>query len=99
MIIVAERRFNRMATLLANDISAIPGVNVVHPQHVNEVFLTVPVAGIDALKRERFGFSQPEPSNPTLIRLVTAFNTEPAMIAALVNVVSSAIGGSQRPSN
>ena len=82
---------NKMARLLADGLCKTPDVVLVHPQEVNELFLSMPSRAIDALKKERIGFSRPDPDDPRLIRLVTACDSEPEMMHKVAQIVSSAI--------
>ncbi len=68
-------RANAMARRLSEGLSAIPGVEIVHPVEANEVFPRVPEAVIAGLSELGFGFHRwGGPASPVL-RLVTAFDT------------------------
>ncbi len=84
------RHANAMAQRLALGLAAIgegrhpsagPGVRVLHPVEINEVFVQMPQPMIAGLRQAGFAFydwpAPPEEAGPA-IRLVTAFNTEAA---------------------
>ena len=75
---------NAVAARIAGGIEAVPGLRLVAPVEVNELFLELPGAAMDALEREGFQFYR---RSPTLARFVCRFDTsEPeadALIAAL----------------
>src|SRR5207237_1113808 len=53
---------NAVAARIAGGIEAVPGLRLVAPVEVNELFLELPGAAIDALERE--GFRLHRPSHP-----------------------------------
>ena len=66
---------NAMARRLSEGLSAIPGIEIVHPVEANEVFPRIPepvVAGLSALG---FGFHRWGGGASPVLRLVTAFDT------------------------
>jgi len=65
---------NRMAARLSAGLAAIPGVRLVHPTEMNEVFVSLPGKVREALARAGFAV-RPRPDDPTVVRLVTAWNT------------------------
>jgi threonine aldolase len=75
---------NRMAAKLATELSALPGVTLFHPVEANELFVQMPEAMVTGLLADGFKFYRWGDATPTLIRLVTAFNTPEADVLALV---------------
>jgi threonine aldolase len=76
------RHANRMAAELAAGLAALPGARLKHPVEANEIFVELPAATIDRLDAEGFGFYRWD--GATLLRLVTAFDTNPADVAAFL---------------
>ncbi|PWR21694.1 threonine aldolase family protein [Zavarzinia compransoris] len=87
---------NRMATDLALGLIDLPGVDLDHPVDANEVFVRLPAAIADALFRAGFHFYPwgAPPLDPAteagLYRLVTAFDTAPAAVAAFIAAATRA---------
>jgi threonine aldolase len=80
-------RANAIASRLAEGLSAIPGVRMLHPVQANELFVVMPEGMVAALLAEGFGFyrwSSRVEGSATVIRLVTSFATEPAAAEALI---------------
>lgn len=73
---------NQMAQRLAAGLQAIPGVRLCYPVEANELFVELPPAMIEGLLADGFQFYRWEGANQ--IRLVTAFNTPPAAVDALL---------------
>ena len=92
------RAANDVATRLAEGLSAIPGVSMLHPVQANELFVIMPEGMVAALLAEGFGFyrwsSRVEGDN-TVIRLVTSYASEPAAAEALI--AAAARLGNQPP--
>lgn len=78
------RHANAMASRLAEGLGEIDGVVFEHPVDANELFLRLPVSLIEGLLEEGFLFYRWEPEG-TLVRMVTAFNTDPAHVEALID--------------
>ncbi|MCS6853814.1 MAG: beta-eliminating lyase-related protein [Elioraea sp.] len=74
---------NAMASRLSAGLAAVPGVCVVFPTEINEVFVRVPEAVRERLAAAGFAV-RPRPEDPSLIRLVTAWNTREEDVAAFV---------------
>ena len=72
---------NAVAARIAGGIDAVPGLRVVAPVEVNELFLELPAAAMDALEREGFQFYR---RSPTLARFVCRFDTSEAEADALI---------------
>src|SRR6185436_20359230 len=78
------RHANQMAARLAQGLQRLPQVKLVHPVEANEVFVVLPQAVIAGLRAAGFQFSDWVDGAPGTIRLVAAFNTNPADVDALV---------------
>jgi len=84
---------NAMAARLSAGLARIAGVRLVYPTEINEVFVVLPEA-----VRERLavaGFTvRPRPEDPSIVRLVTAWNTRAedveAFLAAAAGVRAAA---------
>ena len=77
---------NAMARRLAGGLAAVDGVELLHPVQANEIFLKLPDATFERMKTAGFGFYPPRPSGDgsSVLRLVTAFDTDPADVDALI---------------
>jgi threonine aldolase len=75
------RHANAMAARLAAGLEAIPGVQLVHPVEINEVFVAMPQPLIHGLLEGGFGLYD---RGGGTVRLVTAFNTTALQIDAFV---------------
>lgn len=78
---------NAMAQQLSEGLSGLPGVRLVHPTEANEVFVQLPEAVIQALSAAGFQFYRWPEDDSTTLRLVTAFDTSPQEVAALIAAV------------
>ncbi|WP_395020541.1 threonine aldolase family protein [Dongia sp.] len=78
------RHANAMATRLAQGLQRLPQVKLVHAVEANEVFVVLPQAVIAGLRAAGFKFSDWVDGAPGTVRLVAAFNTDPADVDALV---------------
>ena len=78
------RASNAIAARIAAGLAGIPGVRLLAPVEVNEIFLELPGAVMDALEADGFGFYR---RSKTLARFVCRFDTTEveadALIAAL----------------
>lgn len=80
----SARHANRMAAELARGIETIAGARLEHPPESNVLFATLPARAIAGLEADGFKFyRRPDPAGTTL-RLVTAFDTAPADVAAFI---------------
>ncbi len=77
------RHANAMAARLAAGLSVLPGVKLEHPVEANELFVRMPHAMIEGILAQGFMFYRWEPEG-TLVRLVTAFDTEPGAVEAFL---------------
>jgi threonine aldolase len=78
------RHANRLAAELARGLAAIPGAKLLHPVDANEIFVTLPEPVIAGLEADGFQFYRWEGPGSTLLRLVTAFDTDPAHVEAFL---------------
>lgn len=87
------RHANRMAAELARGIESIPGARLEYPCESNVMFATLPEAAIRGLEAAGFKFyRRPDPAGQTL-RLVTAFDTDPADVAAFIATARRHVAG------
>ena len=75
---------NRMASLLSTGLAALPDAVLRHPTEANEVFIELPEAAISALEAAGFGFHRWGGAGSRCLRLVTAFDTREADVAACI---------------
>jgi len=75
------RHANAMAARLAAGLSALPGIRLLHPVEVNEIFAAMPQPLIERLLAAGFGLYDRGGGE---VRLVTAFSTTAAEIDAFV---------------
>ncbi len=75
---------NKMAAKLADGLTSIPGVKLLHPVEANEIFAEFPEAVIQGLYANGFQFYRWEGEGSTIVRLVTAFNTREEDVAAFI---------------
>jgi threonine aldolase len=75
------RASNAIAARIASGIAGIPGVRLVAPVEVNEIFLELPGAVMDALEADGFGFYR---RGNTLARFVCRFDATEAEADALL---------------
>ncbi len=89
------RHANKQASRLAEGLSALPGIELLHPVEANELFLSLPDATIEGLEARGFEFYCSGEAGQKQIRLVTAFNTRPedvdAFVAAAVTLTGAAV--------
>jgi threonine aldolase len=75
------RQANAMARRLADGIEGLPGVRLLHPVEINEIFAAMPQRMIDGLLAAGFGLYDRGGGE---VRLVTAFNNTAGQIDAFV---------------
>ena len=80
---------NAMAARLAEGLAQIPDARLLHPVEANELFVLMPEPRIAVLERAGFLFYRWECAEGPCIRLVTAFDTEPAHIDGLLAALSA----------
>ena len=78
------RHANRMATDLARGLETVPGARIEHPVEANEIFVTLPEAVVAGLETDGFVFYRWAGPGTTMLRLVTAWDTDPAHVAAFL---------------
>ncbi|MGK7877164.1 MAG: low specificity L-threonine aldolase [Xenococcaceae cyanobacterium] len=79
------RHANQMAAKLSTEIAAIPGIELIYPVEVNEIFIRFPKKMSEGLLAEGFRFYHWEEGEEMVTaRIVTAFNTREAECAAFV---------------
>jgi len=81
---------NRMAARLSAGLAALPGVQLVHPTEMNEVFVALPEAVRRALLASGFPV-RPRPDDPTVVRFVTAWNTQARDVEAFLAAAAAAV--------
>lgn len=79
---------NRMAERVVKGLEGVPDVRLIHPVEANEIFVEFSEAIAQGLLSEGFQFyHQRTPAGAIAARLVTAFNTSDADVAALIEAV------------
>ncbi|HXV22914.1 MAG TPA: low specificity L-threonine aldolase [Alphaproteobacteria bacterium] len=74
------RHANAQATRLAEGLARLPGVELLHPVEANELFVVLAEPVIAGLEQAGFKFYRWIEEGANVIRLVTAFNTDPAHV-------------------
>ncbi len=82
--LATARPANAMARRLADGLAAVPGGRIMHAVEANEIFVRLPEPIIAGLERDGFVFYRWPGPMPGLLRLVTAFDTEPAQVDAFL---------------
>jgi threonine aldolase len=78
------RHANAMATRIAHGLQRLPGVKLLHAVEANEVFAILPLPVIAGLRHAGFNFYDWTDAGPGAVRLVLAFNTDPAHVDAFI---------------
>ncbi len=78
------RHANACARRLADGLAALPGAVVLHPVEANEVFVRLPEAAIEGLGADGVGFLRWGGPGAATLRLVTAFDTDPADVDRVI---------------
>ena len=78
------RHANAMAGRLAEGLAGLSGVELSHPVESNQIFARLPEAMIQGLFGRGFEFYRWGPEANCEVRLVAAFNTDPAHVAAFL---------------
>jgi len=86
------RHANAQAARIVEGIAGLPGVELLHPVQANEIFLRLPEAAIATLAAE-IGLDRWDGPEGRKVRLVTAFDTDPADVAALVAAFRRVLAG------
>jgi len=77
---------NQMARRLAHGIGGMPGVDILNAVEANLFFVRMPESVLRGLEADGFRFYRE--GGPQTIRLVTAFNTDPAHVDAFIASVA-----------
>ena len=75
---------NQMARKLARGLVELPAVKLCYPVEANEIFIELPEAVIQGLLIDGFHFYRWGGDKSTIVRLVTAFNTNAADVTAFI---------------
>lgn len=86
------RHANAMAARLGTGLACLPGARLLHPIDGNEVFVELTATAIERLRAAGFGFYHRHQA--PILRLVTAFDTDPAAVDAFLCVASDALSAS-----
>jgi len=87
------RHANALAARLGAGLAELPGAALLHPVQANEVFLRLPEAVIAGLEGAGFRFYRwAEAAEGTVVRLVTAFDSDLAAVEALINTACELAG-------
>ncbi len=78
------RHANAAAAELAKGLAPVPGAGIEHPVEANEIFITLPERVIQGLEADGFKFYRWLTPDSPMLRLVTAFDTDPAHVKAFV---------------
>jgi threonine aldolase len=82
--LVFARHANAMATRIAQGLQRLPQVSLLHPVEANEVFVQLPLQVVTGLRKAGFNFYDWTDAAPGTVRLVLAFNTDPAHVDAFI---------------
>ncbi len=85
------RHANEMARRLGDGLAGLPGAGLVHPVEANEVFVRLPEAAIGALASAGVGFHRWGGPRATVIRLVTAFDSDAGAVARVLELAAEAV--------
>jgi len=89
------RHANALAARLGAGLAVLPGAALLYPVQANEVFLRLPEATVAGLEAAGFRFyrwaEKPDGADVTL-RLVTAFDSDPAAVEALIETARRLAG-------
>jgi len=81
---------NKMAAKLANGLTALPEVKLLHPVDANEIFIQLPETVISGLMAEGFQFYRwNQGEDLTTVRLVTAFDTKEEEVTGLIKAAQA----------
>jgi threonine aldolase len=92
------RHANAIAGRLAQGLATIPGVRLAFPVQANELFVELPEGAVAALEAAGARFARWETGRDgrVVIRLVTAFNSEPAAVDAFLAATRRAMAAPAR---
>lgn len=81
---------NQMARRLADGLAELPGARIVHPVQANAVFASLPAPMVAALRAD-YEFATWD-ADRDIVRLMTAFDTEPGDVDAFLAAAGRAVG-------
>jgi threonine aldolase len=81
------RHANAQARRMADGLAAVPGVGLAHPVEINELFVHLPAPVRGALEAAGIGMAA---WDATTVRMVTAFDTDPADVDRVVAIARTA---------
>jgi threonine aldolase len=84
------RHANACARRMADGLVAQAGGRLAHPTQANEVFVALAPPVLQALREHEVQFHPWPGAGPDVIRVVTAFNTDPADVDRLVEIAAAA---------
>lgn len=84
------RHANAMADRMAAGLARVPGVRIAEPVEANEIFAVMPDALVTGLRDAGFAFHR---WGEEMVRLVTAFDTDPADVDALIAAAGKLAAG------
>ena len=88
---------NAMAGRLSQGLAALPGARLLHPVEANEIFIQLPEAVRSAMAGAGVVFHGWGAPQDGAIRLVTAFDTEPAAVERTLEIARAANPGNAPP--
>jgi threonine aldolase len=77
---------NGCARQLADGLAALPGADLLHPVQANEIFIRLPEPVLAGMEADGVVFHRWLPAGPSVIRLVTAFDTSTVEVEAALAV-------------
>jgi threonine aldolase len=86
--LVFARHANAMAKRIAQGLQRLPRVTLLHPVEANEVFIQLPLQVVTGLRQAGFNFYDWTDAAPGTVRLVMAFNTDPAHVDAFIQTAT-----------
>jgi threonine aldolase len=84
------RHANAMAARLAEGLGNLPGVRLIDPVDANELFVDLPEPLVAALAAAGFDFYRWGTPTPATHRMVTAWNTDPAVVDRVLDAARQA---------
>ena len=78
------RHANEQARRLSEGLAKLPGARFLYPVEANEIFIALPEPVIAGLEQAGFQFYRWIEEGPGILRLVTAFNTDPKHVTEFV---------------
>ncbi|MDP6705143.1 MAG: low specificity L-threonine aldolase [Alphaproteobacteria bacterium] len=86
---------NAMAARLADGLAALPDAGLAHPVQANEIFIALPEAALTAMAEAGVVFHRWGGAESRTIRLVTAYDTEAAVVDAAIAIARGALAGAE----